>query len=64
MVILRERSIKIYNSYIRIISISKSAISKRMILYKVIALSIFTYKIIRDFVNKDLVLIFKKGESV
>ena len=64
MVIFHERSVKIYGFCIRIILISESTISKRIISYKVTALSIFAYKIIRDFVNKGLVLIFKRGESV
>lgn len=64
MVILRERFVKTYSSYIRIISISESVISERVISYKVITLFTFTYKIVRDFVNKGLILIFKKGKSI
>ena len=64
MVILRERSVKIYNSYIRIISISESAISKRAISYKVATLPIFACKIVRGFVDEGLILIYKRGESV
>ena len=55
---------KIYNSYIRIISINKLIINERVISYKITTLPIFTYKIIKDFVNKGLILIFKKGESI
>ena len=56
--------IKIYNSYIRIILINKLIINKRIILYKIIILFIFTYKIIKDFIKKDLIIIFKKGKSI
>ena len=64
MVILRERSIKIYGSCIRITSVSESAASKRAISYKVAALPILAYRIVRGFIGKGLVLIFKTGESV
>jgi hypothetical protein len=63
-VILCERSVKIYSSYIRITSISESATSKRAILYKVAALSIFAYRIERGLVEESLVLIYKRGKSV
>jgi len=45
-------------------SISESAISKRAILYKVAALPILAYRIMRGFIRKGLVLIFKTRESV
>ena len=64
MIILRERSVKIYNSYIRIILISELAINKRAISYKIITLPIFAYKIVRGFVDKGLILICKRGESI
>jgi hypothetical protein len=64
LIILRERSVKIYSSYIRIILISESATSKRVISCEMATLSIFACKIVRGFVDKGLVLIFKRGESV
>jgi hypothetical protein len=63
-VILYKRSIKIYSSYIRIISISKSTTSERAISCKVATLSIFTYRIERGLVEESLVLIYKRGKSV
>ena len=62
--ILRERSIKTYSSCIRIILISESVMSERATSCEVTALPTFAYKIVRGFVDKGLVLIFKRGESV
>ncbi len=45
-------------------SISKSAASERAISCEVAALPIFAYKIVRGFVDKGLILICKRGESV
>jgi hypothetical protein len=63
-VILYKRSVKIYSSYIRITSISESAISERAISCEVATLSTFTYRIKRGLVEESLVLIYNRGKSV
>jgi hypothetical protein len=62
-VILCERSVKIYSSFIRITSINESAISERAISCEVAALSTFACRIERGLVEGGLVLIIR-GEKV
>jgi hypothetical protein len=64
LVILYKRSIKTYSSYIKITSISESAVSKRAISCEVAALPTFAYRIERGFIGEGLVLIYKRGKSV
>lgn len=64
LVILRERSVKTYGSYIRITSICESAASERAISCEVAALPTFICRTVRGFVGERLVLIFKKGKSI